>query len=212
MLSLLPEVLNAIPNGPPILAAGGISTGSQLAAALTLGAAGAVVGTRFLLTPESKFSGKQKELLLAAKSSDTVRTVAFDVARGTTGWPAGIDGRGLRSATVDNYDQGLSSDEVKTRFVEAKKRGDPAGYVTWSGSSIGLINEIKSADVSATKLCSFLPFNSLRRFTGNCQGITRGCCEASTEGIFLGYSQSVNNVIDCMCMFAITRPENVILL
>ena len=148
LISLLPEVLQSIPNGPPILAAGGISTGSQVAAALALGAAGAVVGTRFLLSPESTFSDKQKQLLLSAKASDTVRSVAFDVARGTTGWPAGVDGRALSNATVDNHDAGLRSEEVRKKFLEAVKQGDSAGTVTWSGTSVGLIHEIKSADVS----------------------------------------------------------------
>jgi nitronate monooxygenase len=115
---------------------------------LALGAAGVAVGTRFLLTPESKYSDKQKCLLLGAKSEDTVRSFAYDVARGTLGWPEGIDGRALRTKVFDTYNEGRGSEEVKRVYEDGAKRGDPAGYVTWSGTSIGLIRETKPADVS----------------------------------------------------------------
>lgn len=82
---------------PPVVGAGGLANGSQLAALLTLGASGGVYGTRFLLSEESTYSPAQKKELLAADSLKSVRTMAFDHVRGTLGWPAGIDGRGLRN-------------------------------------------------------------------------------------------------------------------
>ena len=59
---LVSEVLAALPspNAPPILVAGGLANGTQVAAYLALGTAGAVLGTRFLLTPESPYSDAQK--------------------------------------------------------------------------------------------------------------------------------------------------------
>jgi NAD(P)H-dependent flavin oxidoreductase YrpB (nitropropane dioxygenase family) len=50
----------------PILAAGGVFTGQQVAAALALGADGVVVGSAFLASPESLFSPAQKEAVLKA--------------------------------------------------------------------------------------------------------------------------------------------------
>jgi nitronate monooxygenase len=97
-LTLLPLILANTPaNGPIIIGAGGVADGSQVAALLTLGASGAVLGTRFLLSPESLYSDAQRKVLVEANSSQSVRTMAFDEARGTVGWPKGIDGRGIRN-------------------------------------------------------------------------------------------------------------------
>lgn len=81
ILSLVPEILRAFPHGPPILAAGGIANGAHVAALLTLGASGVVMGTRFLLTPESLYSPAQKAALLAAHCTTTVPSTAFDHVR-----------------------------------------------------------------------------------------------------------------------------------
>lgn len=80
-----------------IVGAGGLATGAQVAELLALGAAGAVLGTRFLMTPESLYNDAQRQALAAADSTASVRTMAFDQVRGTLGWPSGVDGRGLRN-------------------------------------------------------------------------------------------------------------------
>jgi nitronate monooxygenase len=100
VLSLVSSILSVVPEtGPPILAAGGMANGGHLAALLTLGASGAVFGTRFLLSPESLYTDVQRQALLAASSSSSVRTMAFDHVRGSMGWPLGIDGRALRNSS-----------------------------------------------------------------------------------------------------------------
>ena len=73
---LIPEVHEAIqPFGDvPILAAGGIATGRQLAAAMAMGAAGAWTASVWLTTAEAETSGPVKEKMLAAGSADTVRS------------------------------------------------------------------------------------------------------------------------------------------
>ncbi|KAH9888893.1 2-nitropropane dioxygenase [Cubamyces lactineus] len=144
---LLSEVLAALPgeNSPPILAAGGIANGAQIAAYLTAGASGTVLGTRFLLTPESPFSAVQKAALQAAKSTNTVRTLAFDQARGTNNWPAGIDGRGIRNKIVDEIETGVDEKTVQEKYRNAVQAGDPDYLVIWSGQGVSLMNEIKPA-------------------------------------------------------------------
>ena len=98
LVSLLSLILSiAPPDGPPILGAGGIPNGSQIAALLTLGASGVVIGTRFLLSTESLSSESQRKALIDAKSDHSIRTMAFDEARGTMGWPKGVNGRALRN-------------------------------------------------------------------------------------------------------------------
>ena len=73
---LIPEVHEAIqPYGDvPILAAGGIVTGKQMAAAMAMGASGAWCGSVWLTTIESEVDPIVKEKMVAANSSQTVRS------------------------------------------------------------------------------------------------------------------------------------------
>ena len=80
LLPLLGTVLDQVT--VPVLAAGGIATGRDLAAVLAAGAAGARVGTRFLVSAESDAHPDYLDRLLAADASDTVLTEAFSVM-----WP-----------------------------------------------------------------------------------------------------------------------------
>lgn len=121
--------------------------GSQIASFLVLGAAGVVLGTRFLMTPESLYNNAQKKALVAAKSDMTVRTMAFDRARGTLEWPAGVDGRGLYNSTVKDMDNGVNVETVKAKFQEGVHNGDPDRMLVWSGMGVGLVSEIKGAQV-----------------------------------------------------------------
>ena len=127
------------------MAAGGLSTGAHVATLLTLGAAGAVLGTRFLLTEESLYRPSQKDALIRAQN--TLRTTAFDEARGTTGWPNGIDGRGLHNRLVKNVESGMPPIEVKKDFEEALRDDDADGMVVWAGAGISLMKEVKKASV-----------------------------------------------------------------
>lgn len=84
IVSFVPAVLDALRGGaqrPLVLAAGGISRGTQLASMLALGADGVVAGTRFLATPEALYSPAQKERILRGKGEDTLRTILFDRMR-----------------------------------------------------------------------------------------------------------------------------------
>src|SRR4051812_24718629 len=88
---LAPDVVDAI--APvPVLAAGGIGSGRQMAAAMALGAAGVWTGSIWLTVAENESSGVVTEKLLAATSSDTVRSRAFTRKRARqlpTAWPGG---------------------------------------------------------------------------------------------------------------------------
>ncbi|MEZ0366483.1 NAD(P)H-dependent flavin oxidoreductase [Mycobacterium sp. pUA109] len=89
---LVPEIVDAV--APvPVLAAGGIARGRQMAAALALGAEGVWCGSVWLTTEEAETLPVVKDKFLAAKSSDTVRS------RSLTGKPA----RMLRSAWTDEW-------------------------------------------------------------------------------------------------------------
>jgi NAD(P)H-dependent flavin oxidoreductase YrpB (nitropropane dioxygenase family) len=74
---LVPEVLDAlrgINSKTPVLAAGGIVTGRQMAACMAMGAAGAWTGSVWLTTPEAETSPVVKEKMLAAGSRGTIRS------------------------------------------------------------------------------------------------------------------------------------------
>jgi NAD(P)H-dependent flavin oxidoreductase YrpB (nitropropane dioxygenase family) len=91
---LVPEVVDAV--APiPVLAAGGIARGRQMAAAIALGAAGVWTGSVWLTTEEAETHPVVKQKFLAATSSDTVRS------RSLTGKPA----RMLRSAWTDEWER-----------------------------------------------------------------------------------------------------------
>jgi NAD(P)H-dependent flavin oxidoreductase YrpB (nitropropane dioxygenase family) len=91
---LWPEVIDAV--APiPVLAAGGIGNGRQLASALAMGAEGVWTGSIWLTVAEASSSPAQKDQLLAAMSSDTVRSRSF------TGKPA----RMLKSAWTQAWEQ-----------------------------------------------------------------------------------------------------------
>ena len=90
---LVPDVVDAI--APvPVLAAGGVGSGRQMAAAMALGADGVWTGSIWLTTIENDYGGVVTEKLLAATSTDTVRSRAF------TGKPA----RQLRTAWTEAWE------------------------------------------------------------------------------------------------------------
>src|SRR6266851_3171386 len=151
VLNLLPQILSALPpsGAPPVLAAGGLSSGAHLAAFLTLGAAGAVVGTRFLVAEESLYSDVQKRAVIAAKSGSAVRSYVFDELRNTTGWPAGVDGRGLAMPAVAAVESGADITQIKKEVAEGTKRGDPHSVVTWAGTGVGQLSRLQPAKVRA---------------------------------------------------------------
>jgi NAD(P)H-dependent flavin oxidoreductase YrpB (nitropropane dioxygenase family) len=91
---LIPEVVDAV--APvPVLGAGGIGRGRQMAAAMALGAEGVWCGSVWLTTEEAETSPVVKQKFLRATSSDTVRS------RGRTGKPA----RQLRSAWTEAWER-----------------------------------------------------------------------------------------------------------
>lgn len=97
LLPLLAGIAERYP-GMTLLAAGGISSGRVLAAALLAGADGAWLGTAFLATPEAIEVGDEyRAAILASDGADTVFTRAYDIASGLP-WPSTIGARVRRDA------------------------------------------------------------------------------------------------------------------
>ncbi|KAJ7778684.1 Nitronate monooxygenase-domain-containing protein [Mycena maculata] len=145
LLSLLQAVLLAVPSGPLIVAAGGISTGAQIASLLTMGADGVVLGTRFLFTPECCYTPDKKEVILKAGFNSTVRTLAFDEVGRTNGWPAKHDGRAISNKIMDDFAAGLSLEERIAKFDDSAAKGENSRLIIWAGVGVGMTSEIKPA-------------------------------------------------------------------
>jgi NAD(P)H-dependent flavin oxidoreductase YrpB (nitropropane dioxygenase family) len=99
---LVPEVVDAVGDRVPVLAAGGVGSGRQMAAAMALGADGVWTGSIWLTTAESDTAPPVMDRLLAAGSRDTVRS------RALTGKPAR---------------------QLRTPWTEAWERPDSPGYL-----------------------------------------------------------------------------------
>jgi enoyl-[acyl-carrier protein] reductase II len=76
-MALVPQVVDAVGDRVPVVAAGGIVDGRGLAAALALGADGVWIGTRFIATPEARSVRGYKDVLLRSHEDDTVVTRAY---------------------------------------------------------------------------------------------------------------------------------------
>lgn len=132
----------------PVLAAGGISTGRALAAALAAGAAGAWIGTAFAACLESTLSDTAREAMFAADASDTLVTRIFDIALGYP-WPPAVPERVLRNAFTERWDgheQEVERDpfagaEVRAAIARRDYRLAPVN----AGQGVGDVTEVESA-------------------------------------------------------------------
>jgi nitronate monooxygenase len=147
-LPLVPAVVDAV--APvPVLAAGGIADGRGVAAALMLGAHGAMIGTRFAAATESLMPEQAKDRIVAARAADTARTRVFDVIRGY-GWPEPFTGRALRNDFFARW-HGREDALVATLVTEtgpyqrAVEEGDFGTAVIFAGESVELIDAVVSA-------------------------------------------------------------------
>ena len=86
----------------PVLAAGGIADGRGLAAALVLGAAGALLGTRFQATAEALADPAAAAAIVAGDSEDTERSAVLDIVRGSA-WPSRYTARTLAHPHLDRW-------------------------------------------------------------------------------------------------------------
>jgi nitronate monooxygenase len=149
LVTLLPEVVDAVGKSTPVLAAGGIADGRGLAAALMLGASGVVMGTRFYATHEAAGAPAAKERIRAATGDDTQRSIVFDISRRNV-WPAPFTGRCLRNAHLDRWlgrevELLRHQEEESERYAAARRENDFDIAAVIAGESSGLVRDITSA-------------------------------------------------------------------
>jgi NAD(P)H-dependent flavin oxidoreductase YrpB (nitropropane dioxygenase family) len=159
---LWPEIVDALGGKAPVLAAGGIGAGRQVAAALALGAQGVWMGSAFLTSAEYDLGHRKpsgvstiQEALLLANSSDTVRRRIY------TGKPARL----LKTRWTDAWDaqdapeplpmplQNILVSEAHQRMNESD---DPGTVAMPVGQIVGRMNEIRPvADIIAELVNGF---------------------------------------------------------
>jgi NAD(P)H-dependent flavin oxidoreductase YrpB (nitropropane dioxygenase family) len=147
---LVPEVIEAIEDKVPVLAAGGIVTGRQMAAAIALGAAGVWTGSVWLTTPESEVAEYTRQKMLAASSRDTRRSYY------RTGKPS----RQLKSDWTEAYEQAdapkplgmplqsmISERNLRDidKLADSGDEGARKLATYWVGQGVGLINKQKTS-------------------------------------------------------------------
>jgi enoyl-[acyl-carrier protein] reductase II len=119
---LIPQIVDAVGDKVPVVAAGGIFDGRGLAAALALGADGVWIGTRFIATPEARGVLGYKEKLLASREDQTTVSRAY----------SGKTMRVLRNGYTDHFD--VHPDELK-KFPEQLSVSYGAGTMHLGGDS-----------------------------------------------------------------------------
>lgn len=138
-MALVPQVVDAV--DVPVIAAGGIADGRQLAAAFALGASGVQLGTCLLASEECPIHENYKQALLDAKDSDTI----------VTGRIAGVPVRILKNRMAREYvrreKEGASKEELETYTLGSLRRavfdGDTQSGSLMAGQVAGMLREIK---------------------------------------------------------------------
>jgi nitronate monooxygenase len=148
-LDIVPAVVDFAAGRVPVVAAGGIADGRGLAAMLTMGASGVLLGTRFYASRECDGADDAKKRICAATASDTVRGMIFDISR-KIWWPAPFTARTLIN---DHARQWMGRETELVHDVEAvaaayaaeREAGNYDVAAVFAGQAVGLIHDIPPA-------------------------------------------------------------------
>src|ERR1700730_13200619 len=149
-LPLVPLVVDVV-SGVPVIAAGGIADGRGLAAVLMLGAQGALIGTRFLATPEAHGRGHSKDVILNALGSQTVASTFFDDVMKNV-WPGALV-RSINLPLLEEWagrqqEWALAAEQLRPSLEAAMSAGD----FVLAGESAGLVHDIVPAAALGSRL------------------------------------------------------------
>jgi nitronate monooxygenase len=136
----------------PVLAAGGIADGRGLAAALVLGASGAVIGSRFQATAEAIVDPAVKKAIVDGRGEDTERSSILDIASGSR-WPLEYTGRTLGHPVLDQWrgreaeltTDPRARDQGRQAYRDAVTRGEAPPQPVWAGEAADLITGLPPA-------------------------------------------------------------------
>ena len=160
-MNLLPLLVDLVERYPDTLtlAAGGITSGRALAAALAAGADGASLGTAMLATPEAvEVPDAFKAQILSSTGVDTAYTRLYDLL-GDEPWPAGIAGRVYRNRMVREWDGRDAEilahrEELASDVAVARARHDVEMASVYMGQGAGNVNDIRPAGDVVGAICN----------------------------------------------------------
>lgn len=136
----------------PVIAAGGIATGRGLAAVLAAGAAGAWIGTPFLLAEEARNTQAARDRISDSDETQTIYTRVYDRVAGK-GWPSEFGGRALRTAFLEQW-TGREDELLKNQTARAQF--DPKEKI-YAGQSVGLLHEVRPAGRIVREIVASMP-------------------------------------------------------
>jgi nitronate monooxygenase len=124
----------------PVIAAGGIATGRGFAAVLAAGAAGAWIGTPFLLAEEARNSSTARERIASSDETQTIYTRVYDRVQ-HKGWPHEFGGRALRTPYLERW---TDHEDDLMQDARALSQFNPEEKI-YAGQSVGLIERVRPA-------------------------------------------------------------------
>lgn len=150
--TLVPDIVDLVAERSPetlVVAAGGVADGRGLAAALALGADGALVGTRLWATPEALVSPGAQRRAVEASGDQTLRTRVYDMVR-RLDWSPEYTVRALGNSFVDTWhgkeaELSAALDDAVDLFEKATAAEDFDTAAIIVGEAVGLIRDVRPA-------------------------------------------------------------------
>ncbi len=152
--TLVPEIADYLAKAAPatvLVAAGGIADGRGLAAALMLGADGALIGSRFWASEEALVHAAFHKAAIEVDGDATIRTTVVDMVR-KIDWPKPFTARIMKTGFVNEWHgreaelaESALAEREANRYLTAMQSGDPDNTGVWVGEAAGLIHEVRPA-------------------------------------------------------------------
>ncbi len=144
-ISIVPAVVDACP-GIPVIAAGGITDGRGIAAALALGSSGVWIGSRFVASNEWAGPDWAKQALTEVGADDTIITKSYDLATDAP-FPFQIGHRVVRNRFTDKWHQNYvelleRKEDLKTDIALAMENADLTVAPVNAGSGSGSVKSV----------------------------------------------------------------------
>ena len=160
-LCLIPSVVETV--SIPVIAAGGISCGKSMLAAMSLGAQGVQMGSRFVMTQESAAHENFKNAILEAKEGDTKLTL-HEIT------PVRLLNSPFYKSVVHAYETGASVDELKELLGRGRaKKGMSLGNLDEGELEIGQVSARLKRVISAREVIeqTIAEFHEVQNSVGN---------------------------------------------
>jgi nitronate monooxygenase len=172
----VPEAADYLKQRSPktlLIAAGGVADGRGLAAALMLGADGAVVGTRLWASAEALTPKAHTDKAIGKTGDSTIRTKVLDALRGTP-WPREYSFRFLKNKLTDEWGDREAEafrafGTLSAKYAQARAQNDLDTVAVICGEAVGLLRDRPSAESivqsMATQAANLLRNGSKLKFT-----------------------------------------------